>query len=1336
MRIEVAALLVVFVTLWLPARGAEHAGEVVCRRATGAIAVDGKTEETAWQRAAQAGPLVTLGTRQAPDNDVTHVRFCYDARALYVAVTCTADALRDPLKRQPKDDGGVWRVDHLELFVNSRPDLEEYQHLVLDRAGNQFDQWRTDRKGVTSGPAWNGGWDAAAVETDSGWSAEIALPYAVFADAAPSPGDVWRLRVGRDAGADGPIMWPPNQSGSFHQRFADAALYFETMDLLRNGDFEEGGPRHGAPSPWDVSLTSQEVDNRPQGTVTTVSGGSPTGKRALRLTKLSTAKWWPQIWNWDYALAVGGVYEFSILARGTMPQVNLRATARLEGRVVKMSHGCHPGAELERMRYRFVVPEGTKSVGVGISAPAGAAGETLFDDAMLRRILHQDDATRASSIAASPPDFSPDPDPVHGLEALCGRAGRKPWDHYWRGDYLLSHRVMFRDRKHGTWLWLLDNSPSVQYCVTASIWPGWNADGSMLYVHGPRRTPDGTPKHWLFSSDFSRLRPHPFGGMPLWDLEEPSVYYYHSGSEGKVWRVDLRTGTEAVLASWEPRPRERSYGLTKDNRSVFVTDHDGGLWVPYEPAEKPLPYVNVLDCYGQGRGRTGIVPSKLLAAEDEKGPIFRILVGTRVYTDTGRTERVVVPISGHTEYLRTFASGRVQFPDDATPPATRDLDELFRIYHLYPSCSHGHLSYSPDGEYVCWDGSTRSYRVRDHQDLQQHRVTLKGGVYHTCWFIDPRFFVTCVRAYQSSYDRAHNSGLLTQAFSDGTWQAICDIKMRPAAFYYQGNFATLSRDATKVHYESSMTGVPKNYVAVMARPEAPRHLSWRGEGGVVALSWSPAPHCREIRGYLVYRSHRSGDGYQLRTPQPATGTTYRETDVMPGHPVFYVVTALEHSGLESGYSNEAAVSAFGSDSDGASPLVVYVETEDALIDLNTGDKPGVSRGRDVRGASNWYYIYGTPKAERGVATLSISAPREAAYSVWLRTRRSAETAGGWTVTCDERELGAAACAGAAWAWQRLGGEQLRLSKGPHTLTLTTSATEAQADVVCLATDSAFVPRGARPEDREAADPVAGVKVTSSEGRTVTLSWDACLAPDFWHYNVYGSREPIMTPAQESLLASPTTCEFIDWGLRPGTAYHYAVTAVDRRGNESGISGCVTASTPARPGAERQIELPLDQARTDGPFAKGKAPGTHASEYVILPQDIDADAVKASSVSWELDVPEAGEQAQWYLWLRYLPKGSGSSRAAAVEHNVQVLLDGKHMANVGGGLTDLSVPESGIRPEFWTWARPLTADLQAVSIPPGKHVLRLEKLTQAIRYDVLLLTDEPSYQPPDGRLRQR
>jgi len=226
------------------------------------------------------------------------------------------------------------------------------------------------------------------------------------------------------------------------------------------------------------------------------------------------------------------------------------------------------------------------------------------------------------------------------------------------------------------------------------------------------------------------------------------------------------------------------------------------------------------------------------------------------------------------------------------------------------------------------------------------------------------------------------------------------------------------------------------------------------------------------------------------------------------------------------------------------------------------------------------------------------------------------------------------------------------------------------------------------------------------------------------------------PAQEFLLASPTTCEFIDWGLRAGTTYHYAVTAVDRRGNESRITRCIAARTAPRECQVREIELRFDEARAQGPFIKREAEGTRAGNYLVLPGDTPDGVAQESSLSWAVGVPEGANEGRWYLWLRYLPGGSASTRKAAVEQNVRVLLDGKPLTHVGGGLTDLSVPESGIRPEFWTWARPVKTDLTAVSIAPGRHVVTLEGLTKAVRYDVLLLTDEPSFQPRDGRLRQR
>ncbi len=953
-------LLILAVGLVIALPLAADQADLICPPTEAAITVDGKPVEAAWQDAASLGPLVTLGALIVPDTDRTVFKVLHDDTALYLAVTCHAEDA-EPLGEMRRDDGRIWRNDHLELFLDPTPDTDDYFHLLVDRAGNIFDSRRAPDDVTPRNEAWNGAWQAATAATEEGWTAEFAIPFAALGAEPAKPGDLWRFKLGRDGGEGGPMMWPPNPSRGFHTRDIDAGLYFDTMNLLRNPGFEGGELGPGAPQPWSVTLTSAEVDNKPQGEVHTVEGGLPPGQRALLFKKLGTALWWPQVWNHGYRLQPGGTYEFSIMVKGTMPQVNVRATAIVEGQSVKMSEGRKPSPdEFTRQGFAFVVPEGASEVHVGLSAPAAAAGTVLYDNAVLRRILYHPEAVMRKYF---PPDWSPDPDPIHGLAALCERAGHKPWDLFWRKDHLLTYRVMFKDRKFGADLWLLDNSPCREYVVTASIWPGWNADCSALMLPGSRMAGEESKRPWLCNSDFSRLTPMPTGGMPLWDLQNPDLYYVHS--RGKVEKVNFRTGEVTELATWEPVGPERSYGLTKDNRSVFVTDWDGGIWVPYEPAGEQAPYVKVLDCYGYMLSPDGATRLENLyaATETDKGPLFRILTGVRVYTDTGETERIIAPISGETEYLKTFASGRVKFPDFAKPPKTKDLDELFDLYRLYPSCSHGHVSYSPDGEYICWDGSPSLYRARDNGDRHDVGISSNGSCYHVCWFRDPRFFVTCVRPYRTNYDRPENANTLSQVFTDGAWQPIADLKQRYNAYYYGGNFSTLSRDATKVHYESSMTGVPKNYIAVMARPQPPRDLTWQALGDAVVLRWALPPHHKEIKGYLIYRSDRSGDGYTLLTPEPVTGTTYRDETAAPGHAYYYVATSLEHSGLESGYSQEAARVGVNLPANLDAPLLVYQEAEDALVDLASGDKPGLSRGRDRLGASNWYYLYRTPQAE-------------------------------------------------------------------------------------------------------------------------------------------------------------------------------------------------------------------------------------------------------------------------------------------------------------------------------------------------------------------------------------
>ncbi len=85
--------------------------------------------------------------------------------------------------------------------------------------------------------------------------------------------------------------------------------------------------------------------------------------------------------------------------------------------------------------------------------------------------------------------------------------------------------------------------------------------------------------------------------------------------------------------------------------------------------------------------------------------------------------------------------------------------------------------------------------------------------------------------------------------------------------------------------------------------------AWQGQTCVtynshnVTLNWV-ASTSSGVTGYNVYRGSTSGGPYTL-IGSSSTAVTYTDFKVAAGASYFYVVTAIDSSGAESGYSNEA-----------------------------------------------------------------------------------------------------------------------------------------------------------------------------------------------------------------------------------------------------------------------------------------------------------------------------------------------------------------------------------------------------------------------------------------------
>lgn len=318
-----------------------------------------------------------------------------------------------------------------------------------------------------------------------------------------------------------------------------------------------------------------------------------------------------------------------------------------------------------------------------------------------------------------------------------------------------------------------------------------------------------------------------------------------------------------------------------------------------------------------------------------------------------------------------------------------------------------------------------------------------------------------------------------------------------------------------------------------------------------------------------------------------------------------------------------------------------------------------------------------------------------------------------------------------WTWVRVGDQPLELTAGKVTITLETEDHAAQLDVLCLANNSDFQPIGPRPEDTTPPPTPTRLRVENVRERVNRLTWQGPQDPRHSHYHVYASPEAEPAVDQTTRIGSPTEEEMIDWGLRAGTTYHYAVTAVDRRGNESAPARA-TLTTPPRGAPPFERQLAFADADLAGPFEQAEAGGLRAETYVV-PED-----PATNRATWQVQIPHQGT---YYLWLRHLLRGKGG-RGQSVRQNVQVRANGRHVATLGGGRPDLNVPDrliaegNPLAAQLWTWVWPGEADLDRVELPAGEVEIELSNLAPDIRYDVLVITDEPAFVPRDGRLRQR
>ncbi|MGH7464188.1 MAG: DUF5916 domain-containing protein, partial [Longimicrobiales bacterium] len=149
------------------------APEAAASRLTGSIRIDGLLDEAAWQQARPVTAFTQLDPQEGlPASERTELRFLYDADALYIAASLyDREAVRARLGRR---DMSMSASDWLTIILDSNHDHRTAFGFELNPAGVRRDQTRAAGQEDDS---WDPVWQAATVVADSGWFAEIRIPF-------------------------------------------------------------------------------------------------------------------------------------------------------------------------------------------------------------------------------------------------------------------------------------------------------------------------------------------------------------------------------------------------------------------------------------------------------------------------------------------------------------------------------------------------------------------------------------------------------------------------------------------------------------------------------------------------------------------------------------------------------------------------------------------------------------------------------------------------------------------------------------------------------------------------------------------------------------------------------------------------------------------------------------------------------------------------------------------------------------------------------------------------------------------------------------------------------
>jgi hypothetical protein len=148
------------------------------KRLTEPVRLDGHLTESVWKRSNGSASFTQQDPVEGgPPSVPTRIWVAYDDEALYLAARLSYDDVSNITARKLRRDAGLGSDDRLMWILDTYNDGRTAYFFETNPAGLRGDGLLTTGQGVSVTKSWDTVWDVATARTESGWTAEIRIPF-------------------------------------------------------------------------------------------------------------------------------------------------------------------------------------------------------------------------------------------------------------------------------------------------------------------------------------------------------------------------------------------------------------------------------------------------------------------------------------------------------------------------------------------------------------------------------------------------------------------------------------------------------------------------------------------------------------------------------------------------------------------------------------------------------------------------------------------------------------------------------------------------------------------------------------------------------------------------------------------------------------------------------------------------------------------------------------------------------------------------------------------------------------------------------------------------------